>query len=51
MPLGLLPDALASRVPETNAVVVARSSLSSLIVTGHVLIGMMILGASVSIVL
>ena len=47
LPLGLLPDALANRVPETNAVVVARSSLSSLIVTGHVLIGMMILGASV----
>jgi len=47
LPLGLLPDSIASRVPETSAVVVARSSLSSLIVTGHVLVGMMILGASV----
>ena len=47
LPLGLLPDSIASRVPETSTVVVARSSLSSLIVTGHVLVGMMILGASV----
>ena len=47
LPLGLLPDSVANRVPETAAVVVARSSLSSLVVTGHVLIGMMILGASV----
>ncbi len=47
LPLGLLPDSVANRVPETAVVVVARSGYSSLVVTGHVLIGMMILGASV----
>lgn len=47
LPLGLLPDSVASKVPEMAAVVVARSSLSSLVVTGHVLVGMMILGVSV----
>ena len=47
LPLGLLPDSIANRVPETSTVVVARSSLSSLVVTGHVVLGMMILGASV----
>jgi cytochrome c oxidase assembly protein subunit 15 len=47
LPLGLLPDSIAMRVPETSTVVVARSGLSSLIVTGHVVLGMMILGASV----
>jgi len=47
LPLGLLPDAIASRIPETSIVVLARSTLSSLVVTGHVVLGMMILGASV----
>ena len=47
LPLGLLPDSIANRVPETSIVVIARSSLSSLVVTGHVVLGMMILGASV----
>ena len=47
LPLGLLPDSIANRVPEMTAVVVARSSVSSIVVTGHVLVGMMILGASV----
>jgi len=47
LPLGLLPDAVASAFPEPSGVVVARSGFSALIVTGHVLLGMMILAASV----
>jgi cytochrome c oxidase assembly protein subunit 15 len=47
LPLGLLPDAVAAALPEPATVVVARSGVSALIVTGHVLLGMMILAASV----
>lgn len=47
LPLGLLPDRLAAAFPEPSAVVVARSGGSAAIVTGHVLLGMLILASSV----
>ena len=47
LPLGLLPDAVASALPEPSTVLVARSGFSAAIVTGHVLLGMMILAVSV----
>lgn len=47
LPLGLLPDAVVAALPEPATVLVARSGFSALIVTGHVLLGMMILAASV----
>lgn len=47
MPLGLLPDSLVAAVPEPAGVTVARSGFSAAVVTGHVLLGMLILGTSV----
>ncbi len=47
MPLGLLPDALVAALPEPTGVTVARSGFSAVVVTGHVLLGMLILAASV----
>lgn len=47
MPLGLLPDSLVAALPEPAGVTVARSGFSAAVVTGHVLLGMLILGTSV----
>lgn len=47
MPLGLLPDSLVSALPEPTGITVARSGFSAAVVTGHVLLGMLILAASV----
>jgi len=47
LPLGLLPDSLAAALPEPTGVTVARSQFSAAVVTGHVLLGMLILAASV----
>lgn len=47
MPLGLLPDSLVASFPEPTGVTVARSGFSAVVVTGHVLLGMLILAASV----
>ena len=47
MPLGLLPDSLIASLPEPTGVTVARSGFSAVVVTGHVLLGMLILASSV----